>query len=225
MSICIAGKDVFSEDYVKSLYRKHKQTASIALVISSFENRKDAALLQGRGVTERGYAGWKEMSEHWTTGEKKSLRMLELMSIGPNAIIRRVNNGAVTKTVLAGKDPTILDVNGCRGDILHVGFHRLPVSQSGSSPGPVIIGINVKTDIFPAKGQALAITYYLYKVFRHREIQVSIRSDSWFLDDPFFPAWFPFGDNFGPRNLTEFRSHREMLCWGDSRGVKCGGVL
>lgn len=44
------------------------------------------------------------------------------------------------------------------------------------------------------------------------ETQVSVRNDSWFIQEPFFPAFYPFQSNILPPSHGEYRNSTTMYC-------------
>ncbi len=169
----------------------------------------------GKGSTEKDYAAWDHM--HFARQGHEQIRALELLAIGNDAVVRIAERGKVSKVVLRGKDPTLLTVGSRHCELLTVRAYQLP----HTSPSPTHVALTVWTDALPTATEALAITRELQARLHASWIQVDMRPDNWFIDDQFYPVWFPFHPANPPGSLAEYKSHGQRTCFGDPREVHC----
>ncbi len=222
-AIVLVGGQFLGIDQLRSLFLKYEASAPKALVISAFSNEDDAVLMAGKGHTDVSYSDWENM--YYSRRGHDTLQMSELIAIGKNVVIRTADRGRVSRVVLRGVDPTLMEIRGNRCELLKLSFHRLPRPLHADGLNPVVVKLNVRTDSFPTDSDAEEITRVIRKSLGQAAVNVAIRSDTWFIEDESFPPWYPFGRDTAPSSVEEYRSHGEIGCSGDVSGIRCAHLL
>jgi len=200
--------------------KKSSSTKPHLLIISAFGNSEDASqTLAGKGATEITYAGVVERLQ--AAQARGEFKMMRYLAIGNNAMVQTVSGTKVSRSVVSGNDPTVVSAGGRAGEILHIFFNKLPRSIRADGRNPVVLSIYVKTDKLPTAREAEAITRSLQRMLHHEDVRVEMRTDTWFLDDPGVPLWYPFSADQTPPTYADYRARGEMFCFVDEKGIHC----
>jgi hypothetical protein len=152
------------------------------------------------------------------------LRVMELISIGNETVIRSVDKGRISRTVIgSGNDPTFFHAAGRRCEILELYFYRLPRPLQPGGGNPLIVSVYVRVAPLPNETDARLIVRELQRRLGHSSITVNISTDSWFIDSARFPVQFPFEIDPKPPTLEEYRARAELFCQGNESTVVCHG--
>jgi hypothetical protein len=222
-SVALVGEEVFGVDAGRKLYAKYEASAPKALVISVYPTVEEGSLLAGKGHTDVTFDDWERM--YYARHGHESLRAMQLIAIGKNAVLKIADHGHVSRVILRGDDPTIVDAGGRRCQILTLSFHHLPRPIRADGQNPTIVNLDVQVDSVPDDSQAKAITRALWEKLGRVTVDVSMRADNWFIEDQSFPAWYPFAKDDGPSSLADYRSHGEVGCRSDQSEVRCSRSL
>jgi len=190
------------------------------LMISAFENSDDASqTLAGKGTTEITYDGAVERLR--VAQARGEFRMMRYFAIGDDALVQTVSGTKASRSVVSGKDPTVISVGGRTGEVLYIYFNKLPRSIRADGRNPVLLSIDLKTDKLPTVREAEMLTEGFQARLRHEDVRVAVRTDTWFLDDPGVPLWYPFSADQKPPTHADYRSRGEMFCFVDEKGIHC----
>ena len=136
-----------------------------------------------------------------------------MISIGDNAVIRmRDASGTVSRKVLAGKDPLIIDVESDRFEIVYIAF---------SPPGRYVqqsINVYIQTDAPLRVDTGLDLLRRLDPIFPGFEVAVAARHDAWFIYEPSYPFFNPLTETLPPPVAAEYTKTQTLTC-GDWTGA------
>lgn len=218
--VVVVGEKFLSNDNLRELFQTERQ-ANENFVATAFPNADAAAsVISGKGHTDMEYDEWKHQFE--ALRSRDPLRMKELISIGNETVIRGVDNGRVSRTVIgSGSDPTFFDSAGRRCEILEIYFYRLPRPLQPDGGNPLTVSVYVRVAPLPNESEAKLIVHELQRRLRHSSISVNISVDSWFIESARFPVQFPFEIDPKPPTLGEYRTRAQMFCQGSESAVVC----
>lgn len=192
------------------------------LVLSIFENKEDAfQTMAGKGHTDTEFG---EAVERLRSARSRGpFQMIRLISIDGNTVVQAVNGPTVSRTVVHGTDPASFTVGGKRCELLEIYFVRPPRAIRPDGSNPPIAKAYLRVDVLPNLEEADAITRAVQEKLHHRNVTVSIRTDSWFLEDSEFPLWYPFEVNPKPPSFEEYNSRGEVVCVANvtNDGTRC----
>lgn len=221
--LAVVGPEFMNASRLEKLHderaRKNPSPSDL-IIISAFENRADAAqTLSGKVHTEITYDDWRTQYE--AAMRRAPLRMMQLISIGTDVVLRSATGTGVSRAVLGGSDPTMFEAGGRHYEILEIFFNRLPRSIRPDGRNPVIVSAYIKSDFFPTVEQGKEVSRILQKRLHHPTVVVNIRADTWFIEDPGFPLWFPFANDRTPPSFSEYKARGQMLCNDQDAEVIC----
>jgi len=174
--IPLVGEEFFDVARLKLQFQRERQSAPRAFVISAFATTQDAILLGGKGHTESDYGHWERL--YYARHGHDAIRMMELIAINDNAVIRVADRGKVSRVVVSGTDPTIFQVGKRHCDLLQLTFQRLPHAIRRDGKNPVIVRVNVQTDQLPTDSEARDIMQTIRNRLRYKIVDGDIRRDN-----------------------------------------------
>lgn len=184
-----------------------------------FRTSSDAALvIDGKGHMEADYREW--ISRYGHDLRRGALRAKRIIRIGPNRVEETLEQQKVSRRVLKGSDPARFSIRGVTCEVLDLAGHRLPRPIRADGLNPLIVTAWLRASALPSESDAKAISRDLQRRLNHSYLSISIRTDSWFIEDPFFPVWFPFATD-GPPDYSEYRLRGEALCTTSEKDVSC----
>lgn len=221
--VAVVDPSSISVSRIQRLANKLKGNSGRVFLLSVFEN-KDAALqtIAGKGHTDGTYS--EAVARLYAAQRRSSFRMVRLVSVYGNTIIQAVDGSNISRTVVAGVDPISFAVGGKTCEILEIYFARQPRPTRADGRNPAIVKVYLKTDVLPSIAEAEAISNAIEEKFRHRNVVVHLRPDTWFLEDSEFPLWYPFDAGRTPPPLEDFRSSGEISCVANDDGRRCRKV-
>ncbi len=111
-AVAVVGSNFMSLSGLEELsqgLRSASRAPPRALIISAFANSGDASqTLAGKGRTEVTYD--EAVAQLRAARARGTFRMMRLISVGDNTVIQTVNGTKISRSVLAGVDPTIFEV-------------------------------------------------------------------------------------------------------------------
>jgi hypothetical protein len=221
--VVVVGEEFMSKDSLLKLFQTERRGDEV-FIVSAFPNADAAAsVISGKGHTETTYDYWKQQLNALKPHD--SLRMMELISIGNDTVIRSVDKGRVSRTVIGpGNDPTFFEAAGQNCEILEMYFYRLPRPLQPGEGNPLIVSVCVRVASLPDEIGARLIVRELQRRLGQASINANISTDSWFIDSGQFPFQFPFEVEPKPPTLEEYGARVELFCQGSESTVVCHGI-
>jgi hypothetical protein len=156
------------------------------------------------------YADWK----NWHDASAKSQgAVAELVAVKGDAVLRiRDARGRVTQKVLRGHDPLVFEVGGLTFHILYFAFSEL---------SPALIQVNsaevyVESDRMPSAELGADIREHWRQLFPQFTTSLLFRQDLWFVYNPGFPFFYPFGEEGEPPSEQVYGRTHIMYCMDSS---------
>jgi hypothetical protein len=222
-SITVVGHEFMNQRRLLKLseeVRVDSNPPPIVLIISAFDNADDASqTLAGKGTTEMTYS--EAVKRIGAAHERRNFRMMRYASIGHNAVIQTVDGINVSRVLVEGRDPRLLQVGKRSLELLDLQFHKLPRPVRPDGLNPAIISVYLKADRLPTRSEAEAITRDLQTLLHHDDLRVNIRTDTWFLEDSAVPLWYPFSPDQVPPNYSDYQARGEVFCLADDKAIRC----
>ena len=218
-SIVVVGDSYLSVASLKALYQslvtadlpRHHEVSVYAYPDGS----SDLWAWGGRHLSPGGpsFDGWRE--EVLKVRREKPWKASRLLSTIDGVVIQVASDGECSHRVLSGADPTLLMVDGQSVELLWTRFYQRPHMSE------TYLEAWVKAEPLPTLAGAEHITKAIRTKFGEQEVEVSIRPDTWYVYDTFFPVWFPFCKRQEPPTWEEFRHTKEIYCRGGPSWVAC----
>ena len=205
-------------------FQSSSPTKPHVLIISAFASSDDASqTLAGKGTTEMTYGSAVERLR--AARARGEFRMMRYIAIGNDAVVQTVNGTKASRSIVSGRDPTLISAGGITGEILYIYFTKLPRPIRGDGRNPVIVSIYLKTENLPTQAKAEMITESLQKTVRHESLRVSMRTDTWFLEEFSSSLWYPFSSDQQPPTYANSQGGGEVFCFVDEKGMHCRQTL
>lgn len=217
--VAFVGQEYFSPAYLEEVFERERHGSPRAFLIEAFGDRASATIFAGKGRTEVDYPDWERM--YYARSGHDSLRAMELIAIGNDSVIRVRDGRRLSRLILEGKDPTIFTVGPRSCELLQLRFTRLPRPLNPGGENTITVHVTLKTDILPNESEAKEITQELVRRLQYPVLNLNIRTDTWFIDDSSFPAWFPFSNEQGPRDAAEYRAKSSIHCFAKTGAIRC----
>ncbi|HWE49661.1 MAG TPA: hypothetical protein VG273_07730 [Bryobacteraceae bacterium] len=190
-SVSLVGEEYFGIDVAKKLLVKYADGASRLLKVLVYPTAEDGSLLDGKAHTDVTYSDWDRM--YYARHGHESLRAMEIITTGQDAVVRIADRGRLSRIVMRGKDPTIIHAGGHEAEILTVSFHRRPRSIWPDGKNPIFVIADLRVDSLPTDSQALEIM----RATKH--VSGRLRST------------YPFAQIHGSLRMSRFRSGTPSL--------------
>jgi len=130
---------------------------------------------------------------------------MRYFAIGDDVLIQAVSGTKTSRSVVSGRDPTVINAGSRTGEILYIYFNKLPRPIRADGQNPAVLRIDLKIDKLPTVREAETMTERLQARLGHEDVRVAMRTDTWFQDDPGAPLWYPFSadQRHQPMPITE----------------------
>jgi hypothetical protein len=216
------GEQFVNKENLQELVRTERHDNEL-FVVTAFPNPDTAAaFMSGKGHTDMTYGEWKQQFD--ALKARSPIRIMQLISIGSELVIRSVDKGRVSRTVIgSGTDPTFFQVAGRRCEILEMYSYRLPRPLQPGGGNPLIVSVYLRVAPLPDESESKLIVRELQRRLGHASITVNISTDSWFIDSARFPVLFPFEIEPTPPTLEQYKARVELFCRGSESTVVCHG--
>ena len=166
-------------------------------------------------LCENSYKQWKIFYENFP---KAQFRAAQLISTGDGAVLSvRADDGAVSRQVLGGTDPTRFEVDGAPFEILFAAG-RTRSKFEGCGAGAIEPALYLKTSAALTPELCERTTGKLAEKLGSSHLSVGFRNDIWFLCSR-FPVFYPFSAPGPIPTETAHRSSPEFTC-----SMTCDGV-
>jgi hypothetical protein len=144
-----------------------------------------------------------------------TIPVAEMVSVGDSAVLLfRGPDQQVSRRVLRGADPTEIDLPEGAVHITHLG---LMATRARSAEYRVqVFGW---TDARLTAQFGAEVFTVLVRQLGSNRIDLSLRADPWFIDDPAYPVW-PLV-NVGPPMREEFITSPTLTCGRGQKDVRC----
>lgn len=146
------------------------------------------------------------------------MQIAEFVRVGDSSILlMRHRDATLTRRVLSGEDPMVLNVNGTRLNILHFATTEL---NSRSSESRLLVYAQTAAPLKPELGAAALEA--LFGKLTFAEVILGVRGDSWFINDTPYPVLPPFAPDSPPPSKEQYSHSPEMACSQTAaRAPKC----
>lgn len=129
-------------------------------------------------------------------------------------------NGEVRRLVFWGEDPFWFSDGALRCEVLDMRFPGMaPLKLVGYKKDQALIYLRCERRPDDSTARSLAS-----KVMSQNSLKaalVMIREDSWFIDNPFFPVFYPFESELNPPSRQEYLASRSVFCDARSADIYC----
>jgi hypothetical protein len=156
------------------------------------------------------FSHWKDL--HDAQAESQG-PVAEMIAVKGDAVLRiRGADGRVTEKVLQGHNPLVFEDGGLTFHILHFGL---------SLPNPPLIQVKradiyVQSNRMPSVGLGAELLKRWQPLFPQFTTSFFFRQDLWFISNPSFPFFFPFGEEGEPPSEEAYGRTHTMYCMNTS---------
>ena len=220
----IVGGEYMNLPFLRLCYELERSISPARVsIVTVFEDRELAIEANGgKGHSEIAYSDWKR--RYGAMRNLRGVHTMRLVSIGSDAVLQTAEMGNVSRLIVAGTDPTMMNVDGVQCELLDLYWTRLPAPIREDGGNPLRVDVYVKTGRLPTEAEASQITRRLQTRIGHDNMTVSIRTDSWFIESSRFPVRFSFAED-QPPSLEEYVSRGSAFCIGEAGSVRCRRTL
>jgi len=210
--IAVIGKEYLDVQKLRALYKSRRRETDRVFIIYALANSLDASrMLTGVGATDVEFEGWYNM--YRSVPEPNKLQMMQLVAIGRDVVVEAVDGLKVSRFVLSGKDPMLFEFAGRKCQILELHWTRPLIELHKGKGTPLNVSVPLKTDTLRTVAEGEAIAREIQRRLNYLYVFVNIRNDTWFIEDPFYPLWFPFAPGEQPpTNEKEYLLRGSMSC-------------
>lgn len=152
------------------------------------------------------YEGWLTW---FTRHSEKAWNLAELVAISGSAVLRIRNSTGVRRLTLRGTDPLVLTFGADRVEILHFGFEPIAVPGYVTDRG-ITVYARTKWHLTPHLGEN--VIRELRKRLPQADISLYLRNDHWFVEEPYFPTYYPFELGITPLAKQDYLSSPVLRC-------------
>lgn len=219
--MAVIGEEYLDVARLTALYRDGRRPADRVFVIYALPNPTYASsMLVGTGASDVGFDGWH--NSYNLAPNHNALRMMQLVAIGNDVVVESVDGLRTSRIVVEGKDPLLFEEAGRKCQILEFHWTR-PLGELQKGAGtPLSVEVPVRADKLPTVPEAEAITREVERRLSYKDVFVNIRTDTWFVEDEWYPMWFPFAPGEQPpANEKEYLSKGRMACGNRGMGISC----
>jgi hypothetical protein len=151
-----------------------------------------------------------------------ALPVARLIIVDKSGLLSFRDTKGLTERLIAGtKDPTRLRALGTTFQLLH-----LQLTKPGPALKPPCYSLVVYLKASPTVSitACLAVLEQIRKLTVACHLDIVVRPDTWFLEDFYFPALFPFQRDLAMPNKAQFTLAPRVSCGFTERtGVHCAG--
>jgi hypothetical protein len=217
----VIGVDYLDLARLEKFYQERATAADRVFIIYAFENSLYAHyMLDGQGATDQEFGDWERRFR--SVPNPGGLRMMQLVAIGKDVVIESVSQSRASRVMVRGRDPMLFESGGQKCQILEIYWSRPRVSLRKDRSIRLSVSIDLHVDRLPSTAEAKVITRELQRRLDHVDLEVDMRTDTWFIDDMQFPVWFPFAPDQRPPTFEEYVSKGRVGCIVDESGeISC----
>jgi len=212
----------FTEQNLRSYRKQLSQELKDyrAWTIAVFIDKGDATReLYGKLPTEETYDQWLELYNKFG---RRLLPMAEFLTYESNTVLRmRDSSGICSETVLSGDNFLKVRVDDIDFEILKTYFTPLPPHTTVTPGDEAMIWLSVRSSSFPNENQARDFSSLMQKRFQQKRVNVTIRTDSYFITDGRFPILYRFDQDGSPPSREQYEHSRTMYCFCERPGIQC----
>jgi len=178
--------------------------------IAAYGSLRDRLLAGPRGGDHCGYESWRALTASRDLTPDGCPQVQEAIKIGNNVVIRSLDRDCRRTVSLRGTtNPLSLSVAGSTFEVLEIGFSR-PIGDQNIHR--IAADFYIRAHAAVSKDIAEAILAQVRSVTRTPYLGVRLRSDTLFLTDCSFPAFYPFEDRPTIPNENEFYGMKYAAC-------------
>jgi hypothetical protein len=154
---------------------------------------------------EVSYDSWRRI---YDMAKLTSNEVAEVISVRGNAVLRmRDATGALTRKVLAGRDPLQVEVLGQHVELVYLDF-----SNGFQSDTPRFVGAYALTSGPLTEQVGLGLLGQLDRLLPGLRVAVLIRNDTWFISSAGYPFYNPFVKDGVPPSEMEYNQTKTLFC-------------
>lgn len=215
LTLIVPAERITLREMEKTAREFVQRAGSRKVIVLSVFSTRDIAVRE-RGLMCQGYRPWRRDYDELA---RNSLVAANMITIAGDSVLRlRSADGAVRKSVLSGKDPTLFSIAGVFFEILFVSERKMTGLANCDVRGEVAPDVFVRTDAkLTPELCARAITRLAERI-RRKNVTASFRNDHWFACHPGFPVLYPFMPPAPPPAEKEYLDSSTYTC-----GVYCEG--
>jgi hypothetical protein len=150
------------------------------------------------------------------------VRKARILEVGSNALLQQTDGRSVSRRILSGNDPKLFRAGGHAYELLDLHVAVLPLPWRPRNLNRVRIVCYLEKAVLHGPVDARLVAETLQAAEGERQVKVTIRTDSWFVEDMPFPLWYPFEPATRSRSHLGYVSRGEIYCDGDAAGMRCG---
>ncbi len=176
-----------------------------------YRSARDRVLAGERSFSHCSYGDWQALLNRHNPSRTGCPEVKEAVKIGPNILLRTVDHNCQRESrLLTGNaNPLELTVNGRAVQVLHLSFSR-PAGKKNNDR--VTSHIFVRGDGPVSKPFARAVADQIRVLTSAPNLSVTLRADTWFINECKFPAWYPFEERRTRPTKEEFMRTRYASC-------------
>ena len=160
------------------------------------------------------YDSWREI---YDTAKLTPNEIAEVISVRGNAVLRmRDATGAITRKVLAGRDPLQVDVLGQHVQLVYLDFSNGFQSETLRFIGAYALMSGALTEQL-----GLGLLGQLHRLLPGLQVAVLIRNDTWFISSAGYPFCNPFVKDGVPPSEMEYNQTKTLVCGHLTRTPTC----
>ena len=222
LTVTLVAPEALDPVALSNFYRQRLDKARVkprVFVLLAFPGTYEAGLISaGKGpeaTFEQIEARYREARGRWP------VRAARILAIGSNALLQQTDGKNVSRRILSGSDPTIFRAGSHAYELLELHVAVLPRPLRPRVPNRVRVDCYVKTAVLPTPLDARLVARALQAALGERHVTVTIRTDSWFVEDLSFPLWYPFEPAGRFPSRAEYVARGEIYCDGDAADIRC----
>lgn len=207
-----------AEEFFRAWKPGPADRARLSVIWMFSTQEQGTAITWGKGRFHIDYDWWA-----WAFRSEASrlqpVALIVLSSRG-GVLIMRSATGEIHRRVLGGKDPLLVSVGGLECEILDLRFPGMaPRKSVGYEKDYAMIYVRAKQ---PLSDQSTRITVATISAETTlTKALMLIRSDSWFIDDPFFPVVYPFEPQLVPPTAEAYSASKTAICRVEGDQIHC----
>lgn len=198
-----------AEEFFREWKPRLSDRARLSVIWMFTTQEQGTALTWGKGRFHIDYDWWAS-AFRWEANRIQPAALVVLSSRG-GVLIMKSGSGEIHRRVLGGKDPLTVSVDGLESEILDIRFPGMaPRKSVGCEKDYAVIYVKAKR---PLTEQATRITVATISAETTlTNALMLIRSDSWFIDDPYFPVIYPFEPQLIPPTAEAYSASKTAIC-------------
>jgi hypothetical protein len=207
-----------AEDFYRGWESKLSDRARLSVIWMFSTEAQGTAITWGKGRFHIDYDWWVS-AFRWEANRIQPLA-LAVFSRRGGVLVMRSATGEIHRRVLGGKDPLRVSINGLELEILDLRFPGMaPRNSVGYEKDYAMIYVRAKKPLTEQSTRLTVATISAETTLT--KASVLIRSDSWFIDDPFFPVVYPFEHQLIPPGAEAYSASKTAICRLEGNYIHC----